>query len=74
MISREIEFYCATAEKGKILTKIANALRSIPPTSVEAERAFSSGGYFVTKLRSRMNDETLSSLCMLRHFFQKYFL
>ena len=41
-----------------------NALLSIPPTSVEAERAFSAGGLFVTKLRSRLSDKSLRSYYM----------
>lgn len=44
-------------------------LLTIPPTSVESERAFSSSGQFVTKVRSRLNDHTLNSLCFLRAHF-----
>ena len=47
------------------------ALKTIKPTSVEAERAFSAMGFFVTKLRNRMGDETLDGLITMRKYYQK---
>jgi len=44
-------------------------LRYIPPSSVESERAFSAAGYLCSKLRTRLNDDTLNKLCFLRAFF-----
>ena len=41
----------------------------IAPTSVEAERVFSAGGLFLTKLRSGMSDSTLVKLMFLKSFF-----
>ena len=38
----------ATRKRATKLELLFNALRSIPPTSVEAERAFSAAGLFVT--------------------------
>ena len=38
-------------------------LKPIQVTSAEAERSFSTSGLLVTKLRSRLNDETLNVLC-----------
>ena len=38
------------------------ALVSIPPTSVEPERSFSSAGLLCTKIRSRLSDEALDDL------------
>ena len=35
------------------------ALKIIPPSSIEAERAFSTCGQFATQPRSRLNDDTL---------------
>ena len=35
------------------------ALKTIPPSSIEAERAFSTCGQFATQPRSRLNDDTL---------------
>ena len=45
-----------------LLNKLFNALQSIPPTSVESERAFSITGQFATKLRKKLADNTLNSL------------
>lgn len=46
------------------------ALKGIPPTSVEAERAFSAGGYIASKIRSSLADDSLDMLCFLRKHFE----
>ena len=56
---------------GNTLTKLRGALATIVPTSVEAERAFSAAGLFVTKLRTRMSDTMIDCLCFLRAHFLK---
>ena len=38
---------------------------------VESERAFSSAGYFCSKLRSRFNDDSLDKLCFLKFYSPK---
>ena len=38
--------------------------------TVEAERVFSAGGLFLTKLRSSMSDMTLDKLMFLKFFFK----
>jgi len=45
---------------------IQSAADSIPPTVVDAERAFSAPGIFCTKLRSRLSDNSTDTLCFLR--------
>ena len=40
-------------------------------SSPESERAFSSACYFCSKLRSRLNDDSLDKLCFFRSYFQK---
>ena len=52
--------------------RIYSYLMTIKSTSVESERAFSSAGNFVVKIRSRLNDETLDELCFLKVHFQKH--
>ena len=51
------------------LQLLHKALQTVPPTSVEAERVFSAGGLFLTKLRSSMSDKTLDKLIFLKLFF-----
>ena len=50
-----------------LLKKLLDALKTIPPTSVQCERAFSSIGQYCTKLRTNLSDETLSALLLLKH-------
>ena len=55
-------------ERTSALLDLFNALKSVPPTSVEAERVFSVTGLFLTELRSRMNPETVNVLVFLKYF------
>jgi len=72
VVRKEIEYFRATGEKGQTLKRVYEALCSIPPTSVESERAFSAAGLFSTKIRTRMQDRTLTGLTLLRqHFLSK---
>lgn len=57
--------------RGFYLTAAYNYLLSITPTSVEAERAFSSAGYLCSKLRSSLSDKTLNALSFMRSHFQE---
>jgi len=57
--------------RGKYLQTAYDALLTIPPSSVESERAFSAAGMIVTKLRTRMTDHTLDELVFMRAYFQK---
>ena len=49
-----------------------NALKTIPPTSVEAERAFSSLGLFATKIRSLLQDDTLDALTFFKQTIKNF--
>ena len=53
------------------LEKLHYALKSIQPSSVESERCFSTCGFYDTKIRSHMGDETLSALLFLNKQFKK---
>ena len=61
----------ATGKRTENLDKLYNALLAIPPTSVEAERAFSTVGLFVVKLRSRLSDESIDALTFLKKYFSR---
>ena len=68
--SKEIGLFIARHEKTIAIRDIHNTLMIIPPTFVEAERVFSAGGLFLTKLRSSMSDMTLDKLMFLKFFFK----
>ena len=58
-------------ERPKNLNMLFQAFKTIKPISVEAERAFSAMGWFVTKIRNRLGDKTLDAMMTMRHIYQK---
>ena len=54
-----------------VLIKLQDALKSIEPSSVEPERCFSTCGFYGTKVRSTLSDQTLSNLLFLNRYFKK---
>ena len=70
-LSIDLDLFRKTGTLSKNLNLVLEALNSIPPTSVESERAFSAAGLFITKIRSRLGDDTLDSLCFLKSYFKK---
>ena len=70
-IKREMAIFEATGDRPLCLQRIYAAVCTLPPTSVEAERVFSAAGLFITKIRARLNDEAIDSLCFLHHFFSQ---
>lgn len=69
-IKAEMAVFESSGKRGRCLEQAYNYLLSIPPSSVEAERAFSSAGALCTKLRSRLSDNTLDTLCFLRAYYR----
>ena len=61
-LKMELAIFENTGERPAILEKVFCAIKTLPPTSVEAERAFSAAGMFVTKLRSRLSEKTINAL------------
>lgn len=70
-IRREITIFEDEGVRGSYLESVYKSLLSVPATSVESERAFSSAGQICTKIRCRLSDESLNTLCTLRAFFKK---
>jgi len=69
-IKAEMAVFESSHKRGCCLEQVYNYLMSVPPTSVEAERAFSSAGVLCTRLRSRLGDDTLDTLCFSRSYYQ----
>ncbi|XP_023230454.1 uncharacterized protein LOC111641584 [Centruroides sculpturatus] len=69
-LENEIEIFEATGEKTHNICLLLNALKTIPPTSIESERAFSAAGLFITKLRTRLSDRSIDHLCFLKSHYK----
>lgn len=67
----EMALYDSGGERGLHLSRVYKLLKTVPPTSVEAERVFSAAGYMCNKIRSLMHDNTLDALSFLRSYYQK---
>jgi hypothetical protein len=65
-LTDEIKACRTTGALSSRLEKLFYIMNHAPLTSVSAERCFSSAGQLKTKLRSKMNDETLNALCVLK--------
>ena len=70
IIKKEMHLFENGGNWGHNLELVYQYLLSIPPTSIEPERAFSAAGYLGSKIRSRLNDQTLNALLFLRAYFQ----
>ncbi|CAH0403229.1 unnamed protein product [Chilo suppressalis] len=70
-LKKEMSLFETEGVRGENLSLIYDFLMTLKPTSVEAERAFSAAGYICSKLRSRLTDKTINTICFLRAFFHK---
>jgi len=70
-IKAEMAVFANSARRGRHQETVYNYLMSIPPTSVEAEWAFSAAGALCTKMRSRLSDKSLDMLCFLRDYYRR---
>ena len=69
--SNELDIFEATGEMTTRIKSLFDALKTIPPTSIESERAFSAVGLFVTKLRTRLSDKSINNLSFLRAYYKR---
>ncbi|GBM54338.1 hypothetical protein AVEN_259201-1 [Araneus ventricosus] len=63
IVKKVLQLFGSKENRLSNIIKLAEALKTIPPTSTEAERTFSAAGLFITKLRTRLNDESIDCLC-----------
>ena len=71
IVKKEMALFEATQTRPSNLDRLFRSLLTIRPTSVEPERAFSAMGWFVTRLRTRLNDKTLDALIFMRHYYKQ---
>ena len=70
-IKAEMALFSSSGHRGRCLQTVQLAADINTSTSVEAKRAFSADGIFCTKLRSRLSDNSIDTLCFLRAYYQK---
>lgn len=71
VITKEFSLFEATNRRPPHLQQLFDTLSTVQATSVEAERAFSICGQFVTKIRNRLSAESIDALCFLKAHFEK---
>ena len=71
-IKKETVLFEASKSRPKNLDILFNTLKTIPPSSVEVERAFSSLGLFATKISSSLQDDTLDALIFLKQTIKNF--
>ena len=64
LIKSDMKYFEVTGDLPPMLTQLKRAISSIPATSVEVERLFSAAGCFVTKLKTRLQDDMVDTLCL----------
>ena len=69
-MKRELSVLVRTGVRPKCLNQVYHALLSLPPSSTEAERTFSTTGFFVNKLRSSLSDDTIDMLIFVRSYLK----
>ena len=69
-LKREIAVFETTSVRPIFLNNVYNSLVTLPPSSIEAERSFSAAGLFITKLRTRLGDNTINNLFFLRSYLK----
>jgi len=67
-----MSLFDTTNKRPENLDKLYHALLTIKPTFVELERAFTTMRLLATKIRNRMNDETLDGLIFMRNYYKNH--
>ena len=71
VVKKEMMLYEITETRSNNLEKLYVAIKTIKPTSAEAEHALSALGYFTSKIRNCLNDDIIDALLFLRHYYSK---
>ena len=69
ILQETFDIFEASEHRTIYVTFLYEAPKTVLPTSVESERAYSTAGFFVTKLRLRLNDRSVYHFCFLRSFY-----
>ena len=68
-ISRELNIFRKTDHLGTYLSLLLTNLKAIKGSTTNVKRVFSSAGLVVTKLRTRLSDDLVDKIILLKFFF-----
>ena len=70
-LSKDMQWFEDTNTLTPNLKKLLDALNQMSPTSTPSEREFSISSHFMSKKRTKLEDETLDNLSFLKDIFKK---
>ncbi|GFU24171.1 uncharacterized protein TNCV_2007571 [Trichonephila clavipes] len=70
IMKQEMQLFDSAENPKPNIIKLCEALKTIPPTLVKADRAFSAAGSFVPKFRTRLSDKSINCFCFLKSYFK----
>lgn len=70
-LKQEFSLFKSTGNRTQNLDSLLNAINTIKPTSIEAERTFSVSNNFCTRIRSSLSDKSISYLVFLKFYFAR---
>lgn len=70
IVKLEMMSFKNNLQRGPNLQKIYEYILSVPATSTESERVFSSAGNICTKARSSLSDDSIDTMCLLRSYYK----
>ena len=74
-VKLELEVFRLNAQKGKYLSLLFDPLKMIKPSTVDVERLFSSAGLLVSRLRTRLGNDSIDKVMFIRaNFSNKPFI
>ena len=68
-LAKEINHFEQAENLGPLLSNALRITKTLRPTTIDSERAFSVAGSICTKVRSSFKDNTLDNLCILKGYF-----
>jgi hypothetical protein len=68
LTNNPLDFWKSNSEKLPLLSKLAKRIYSIPATSTNVERQFSSAGLIINQRRTNINPDQVDNILLLRSF------
>ena len=69
-LQKELKMFEVTGEKTNNIRCLIDAMKTVPSTSIESERALSTTGPFITKLRTILSDHSIDRLSFQKSHYK----